>query len=98
MGYREQLLSVPLECISFEIGIEGNRILRGQAMLAQSLILHVRVDDQLKAQASQALAGVGVGLTLSKPVRILLTRVATGCASRPPKAPDRAHGARLLAG
>lgn len=96
MGYREQLLSVPLECISFEIGIEGNRILRGQAMLAQSLILHVRVDDQLKAQASQALAGVG--LTLSKPVRILLTRVATGCASRPPKAPDRAHGARLLAG
>lgn len=65
-------------------------------MLAQSLILHVRVDDQLKAQASQALAGVG--LTLSKPVRILLTRVATGCASRLPKAPDRAHGARLLAG
>jgi DNA-damage-inducible protein J len=37
-------------------------------------MLHVRVDDQLKAQASDALAGVG--LTLSDAVRILLTRVA----------------------
>ncbi|EAV41398.1 hypothetical protein SIAM614_01369 [Stappia aggregata IAM 12614] len=38
-------------------------------------MLHVRVDDQLKAQAADALAGVG--LTLSDAVRILLTRVAT---------------------
>jgi len=38
-------------------------------------MLHVRVDDQLKAQATDALAGVG--LTLSDAVRILLTRVAT---------------------
>ena len=34
----------------------------------------MRVDDQLKAQAAEALAGVG--LTLSDAVRILLTRVA----------------------
>ena len=38
-------------------------------------MLHVRVDDQFKAQASEALAGVG--LTLSDAVRILLTRVTT---------------------
>lgn len=37
-------------------------------------MLHVRVDDQLKVQAAEALAGVG--LTLSDAVRILLTRVA----------------------
>ena len=37
-------------------------------------MLHVRVDDHLKAQAADALAGVG--LTLSDAVRILLTRVA----------------------
>lgn len=43
-------------------------------MAAQTSMLHVRVDDQLKAQASEALAGVG--LTLSDAVRILLTRVA----------------------
>jgi len=44
-------------------------------MPAQTSMLHVRVDDHLKAQASDALAGVG--LTLSDAVRILLTRVAT---------------------
>jgi DNA-damage-inducible protein J len=43
-------------------------------MPAQTSMLHVRVDDKLKAQAAQALAGVG--LTLSDAVRILLTRVA----------------------
>lgn len=43
-------------------------------MPAQTSMLHVRVDDQLKARASDALAGVG--LTLSDAVRILLTRVA----------------------
>ena len=43
-------------------------------MPAQTSMLHVRVDDQLKAQASDALAGVG--LTLSDAGRILLTRVA----------------------
>jgi DNA-damage-inducible protein J len=43
-------------------------------MPAQTSMLHVRVDDQLKAQAAEALAGVG--LTVSDAVRILLTRVA----------------------
>ena len=42
-------------------------------MTAQTSMLHVRVDDQLKTQASDALAGIG--LTLSDAVRILLTRV-----------------------
>lgn len=44
-------------------------------MPAQTSMLHVRVDNQLKTQAADALAGVG--LTLSDAVRILLTRVAT---------------------
>ena len=43
-------------------------------MTTQTSMLHVRVDDQLKAQASQTLARVG--LTVSDAVRILLTRVA----------------------
>ena len=44
-------------------------------MPVQTSMLHVRVDDQLKSRAADALAGVG--LTLSDAVRILLTRVAT---------------------
>lgn len=43
-------------------------------MPAQTSMIHVRVDDQLKAQATDALSGVG--LTLSDAVRILLTRIA----------------------
>lgn len=43
-------------------------------MSAQTSMIHVRVDDQLKAKATDALSGVG--LTLSDAVRILLTRVA----------------------
>ncbi len=43
-------------------------------MPAQTSMLHIRVDDDLKAKAAEALAGVG--LTLSDAVRILLTRVA----------------------
>lgn len=43
-------------------------------MPVQTSMLHVRVDDQLKAQAADALSSVG--LTLSDAVRILLTRVA----------------------
>ena len=42
-------------------------------MTAQTSMLHVRVDDQLKADASEKLARVG--LTVSDAVRILLTRV-----------------------
>ena len=43
-------------------------------MPAQTSMLHVRVDDRLKAKAADTLASVG--LTLSDAVRILLTRVA----------------------
>ena len=43
-------------------------------MSAQTSMIHVRVDDQLKAKATDALSGVG--LTVSDAVRILLTRVA----------------------
>jgi|TARA_R110000851_G_scaffold40641_3_gene102338 DNA-damage-inducible protein J len=43
-------------------------------MPVQSSMIHVRVDDDLKAQATEALSHVG--LTVSDAVRILLTRVA----------------------
>ena len=43
-------------------------------MPAQTSMLHVRVDDQVKARAAEALSAVG--LSLSDAVRILLTRVA----------------------
>lgn len=43
-------------------------------MPAQTSMIHVRVDDQLKSKAAETLAGVG--LTVSDAVRILLTRVA----------------------
>lgn len=42
-------------------------------MGVHSSMIHIRVDDQLKSQASEALAGYG--LTISDAVRILLTRV-----------------------
>ena len=41
--------------------------------MAQTSMLHVRIDDQLKAQATEKLATFG--LTVSDAVRILLTRV-----------------------
>ena len=44
-------------------------------MPTQTSMLHVRVNEQLKCRAADALANVG--LTLSDAVRILLTRVAT---------------------
>ena len=43
-------------------------------MPAQTSMLHVRVDNELKAKAADTLSGVG--LTLADAVRILLTRVA----------------------
>jgi DNA-damage-inducible protein J len=42
--------------------------------MARTSMLHVRVDDKLKAEATEKLAGVG--LTVSDAVRILLTQVA----------------------
>lgn len=41
--------------------------------MAQTSMLHVRVDEELKADAAKKLASVG--LTISDAVRILLTRV-----------------------
>lgn len=43
-------------------------------MAAHSSMLHVRIDDELKTQATKKLARVG--LTVSDAVRILLTRIA----------------------
>ncbi len=43
-------------------------------MVSHSSMLHVRIDDRLKAQATEKLANIG--LTVSDAVRILLTRVA----------------------
>ncbi len=43
-------------------------------MGAHSSMLHVRIDDEIKAQATETLANCG--LTISDAVRILLTRVA----------------------
>ena len=43
-------------------------------MAAHTSMLHVRVDDQLKTQATETLANFG--LTISDVVRILLTRIA----------------------
>jgi DNA-damage-inducible protein J len=42
-------------------------------MSAQTSMLHVRVDDGLKARATKKLAGLG--LTLSDAIRILLMRI-----------------------
>lgn len=42
-------------------------------MTAHTSMLHVRVDDELKTQASEKLASFG--LTVSDAVRILLTRI-----------------------
>jgi len=41
--------------------------------MSQTSMLHVRIDKELKAEAAEKLAGVG--LTISDAVRILLTRV-----------------------
>jgi DNA-damage-inducible protein J len=41
--------------------------------MAHSTMLHVRVDDEIKAQATEALASMG--LSVSDAVRILLKRV-----------------------
>jgi DNA-damage-inducible protein J len=48
--------------------------MKDRTMPARTSMLHVRVDDDLKSKASEALSEVG--LTLSDAVRILLTRVA----------------------
>ena len=44
-------------------------------MASQSSMLHVRLDDELKARATEALAAMG--LTASDAVRLLFHRIAT---------------------
>ncbi len=60
--------------------------------MAHSSMLHVRVDDEIKAQASEALASMG--LSVSDAVRILLKRVVNDQAFplelKVPNAPTRA--------
>lgn len=60
--------------------------------MAHSTMLHVRVDDEIKTQASAALASMG--LTVSDAVRILLKRVVNDQAFplelKVPNAPTRA--------
>jgi DNA-damage-inducible protein J len=48
-------------------------ITAGGLHMARSTMLHVRVDDEIKTQASEALAAMG--LSVSDAVRILLKRV-----------------------
>lgn len=43
-------------------------------MATQTSMLHIRVDNKLKAEAAEKLANIG--LTVSDAVRILLTRIA----------------------
>lgn len=47
--------------------------LKEDQIMANSTMLHVRVDDEIKTQATEALAAMG--LTVSDAVRILLKRV-----------------------
>jgi DNA-damage-inducible protein J len=49
-----------------------NDVLGGLAM-SQSAMLHIRVEDEIKVQATEALAAMG--LSMSDAVRILLKRV-----------------------
>ncbi len=46
-----------------------------KSAMAASSMIHVRVDEKIKAQASETLAAMG--LTVSDAVRVFLTRVVT---------------------
>ena len=63
---------IGLDCISFELHNELRITIR-EFIMAQTSMLHVRVDEKLKADAAEKLASFG--LTISDAVRILLTRV-----------------------
>lgn len=58
------------------MGTGRDRALLRRAPLAQSSMPHVRVDDGLKAKATETLARIG--LTVSDAAQIILTRVAKG--------------------
>src|SRR3546814_11228306 len=82
-----------LECISIEIHI-GIRFRSGDiAMAAHTSMLHVRVDDKLKAAAAENLANFG--LSISDAVRILLTRVAKECGLPAGLTSDSTEGRRV---
>ncbi len=62
-----------LVCISIEM--HNIEISTGDTTMAvQTSMIHIRVDDKLKTEATETLASFG--LTVSDAVRILLTRVA----------------------
>lgn len=44
-----------------------------ESTMAATTMVHVRVDEQLKTQASETLAGMG--LTVSDAIRVFLTRI-----------------------
>jgi DNA-damage-inducible protein J len=60
---------VLFDCISFEM----QNCVKGNLVMAQTSMLHIRVEDEIKVQASEALASMG--LSVSDAVRILLKRV-----------------------
>ena len=62
-----------LDCISFEMHNSYQSDRRRIKMAAQSSMLHIRIDDKLKAEATETLANFG--LSVSDAVRIFLTRV-----------------------
>jgi DNA-damage-inducible protein J len=62
--------------VSVHLTVSQSRYIIAQTedlIMAHSTMLHVRVDDEIKTQASEALAAMG--LSVSDAVRILLKRV-----------------------
>ncbi len=68
---------VPSDSVAFSVLIEIQCISIEQEaiMAATTTMVHVRVDEQIKAQATETLAAMG--LTVSDAVRVFLTRVVT---------------------
>lgn len=57
--------SIEIHCISFN--------LQENTMAATTTMIHVRVDENIKVQAAETLASMG--LTLSDAIRVFLTRI-----------------------
>jgi DNA-damage-inducible protein J len=70
-GKRQSQFSRDLDKISFEI--QNSRSRAEDQMSAQTSMLHIRVDDDTKEQATVALSAMG--LTMSDAVRLFLRRV-----------------------
>jgi DNA-damage-inducible protein J len=58
-----------LDCISFEMQNHA----KGSFVMTQSSMLHIRIENEIKVQASEALEAMG--LSVSDAVRIFLKRV-----------------------